>query len=189
MIEFFNKYLSDIKEVLDIIALDKFEEITKVIFSALEQGKQIFTMGNGGSGSTASHLICDLNKGASEGYPKRFKAICLNDNISTVLAYANDLSYSEIFVEQLKNFMAEKDIIIAFSGSGNSENVLKAVEYANIHGGITIGFSGFDGGRLAKIAQYSLVAPINDMQKSEDVHFILSHLIMQTMNRYISNKD
>jgi len=189
MREFFRKYFSDIKEVLDLIELDKFEEIAKVIFATIELHKQIFTMGNGGSGSTASHLVCDLNKGIGKGYSKRFKAICLNDNIPTILAYANDLSYSDIFIEQLKNFMAEKDIIIAFSGSGNSENILKAVDYANNHGGITIGFSGFDGGKLAKIAKYSLVAPINDMQKSEDVHFILAHLIMQTMNRYICNKD
>jgi len=105
--------------------------------------------------------------------------------MSTFLAYANDFFYSYIFCEQLKNFMIDGDIVIGFSGSGNSENVLKAIEYANENGGITIGFSGFDGGRLSKTAKFSLVVPIGDMQKCEDIHLILCHLIMQTMNNLL----
>jgi len=181
MREFFLEYFQDLKNVLDKINLDNFNEINKLLFGALDDGKQIFTMGNGGSGSTASHLISDLNKGVCFDHRKRFKAICLNDSIPTILSYANDISYSDVFVEQLKNFMDKGDIVIGFSTSGNSENVLKAVEYSNENMGITVGFSGFDGGKLAEIVKHSIVVPIDDMQKSEDVHLILCHLIMQTM--------
>jgi len=183
------KYFEELKDTLDKIDLKVLDLINELLFQALEAGKQIFTMGNGGSGSTASHLVCDLNKGVSENSRYRFKATCLNDNVSTILAYANDVSYSDVFVEQLKNFLKPEDVVIAFSGSGNSENVLKAIDYANDNRGITVGFCGFDGGELAKIVRYPLVVPINDMQKCEDVHLILGHLIMQRMNELSRKKN
>jgi len=188
MEKFFLDYFQELKKTLEKINLNSLKKINELLFDALENGRQIFTMGNGGSGSTASHLACDLNKGRCLNKRKKFKVICLNDNIPTLLAYANDLSFSEIFCEQLKNFMNEEDIVIGFSGSGNSENVIKAIKYSNENGGITIGFSGFDGGRLAKLAQYSLIVPINDMQKCEDIHLILCHLVMQTMNMLLKTK-
>jgi D-sedoheptulose 7-phosphate isomerase len=188
MENFFLDYFQHLKDALDNIDLSTFEKINKLLFDALKNGRQIFTMGNGGSGSTAAHLVCDLNKGVCFGRRKKFRAICLNDNMPTILAYANDVSYSDIFSEQLKNFMHDGDIVIGFSGSGNSKNVIKAIEYANKNSGITIGFSGFDGGKLSKIAQYALTAPINDMQKSEDIHLILCHLIMQTINNLLKTK-
>ena len=189
MQKYFLDYFQELKKTLDKIDLGNFKQINELIFEALENEKQIFTMGNGGSGTTASHLVCDLNKGVSYKQIKKFKAICLNDNIPTLLAYANDVSYSDIFCEQLKNFMHGGDLVVGFSGSGNSENVLRAIEYANTNGGITIGFSGFDGGKLLKTAQYSLLANVNDMQKSEDIHLILCHLIMQTMNNMMKQKS
>jgi len=184
MENFFISYFQDIKGTLDKINLNILRKVNDILFDALNKGNQIFTMGNGGSGVTASHFVCDLNKGVSFGQKKKFKAICLNDNLPTLLAYANDLSYSDIFCEQLKNFMEEKDIVIGFSGSGNSENVLKAIEHANKNRAITIGFSGFDGGKLAKIAKHSIIVSIDDMQKIEDIHLILCHLIMQTMKKF-----
>lgn len=185
MKSYYLDYFQDLKNILDKIDLDNFNKINELLYNAFEKGKQIFTMGNGGSGSTASHLVCDLNKGVNFSQREKFKAICLIDNLPTILAYANDISYSDVFCEQLKNFMNEEDIVIGFSGSGNSENIIKAIEFANENGGITIGFSGFDGGELSKIAQLSLVVLINDMQKCEDVHLILCHLIMQTMNNLL----
>lgn len=185
MKNYYLDYFLDLKTTLDRVDLDSFNKINEHLFNAFEQGKQIFTMGNGGSGSTASHVVCDLNKGVSFNHREKFKAISLIDNLPTLLAYANDVSYSDIFCEQLKNFMNEEDIVIGFSGSGNSENVIKAIEFANENGGITIGFSGFDGGKLSEIAQLSLVVPTNDMQKCEDIHLILCHLIMQTMNNLL----
>ena len=185
MKNYYLDYFQDLKYTLDRVDLDSFNKINEHLFNAFEKGKQIFTMGNGGSGSTASHLVCDLNKGVSFNQREKFKAICLIDNLPTLLAYANDVSYSDIFCEQLKNFMNEEDIVIGFSGSGNSENVIRAIEFANENGGITIGFSGFYGGKLSEIAQFSLVVPISDMQKCEDIHLILCHLIMQTMSNLL----
>ncbi len=172
-------YLSELKKVLETIPLEKFKEIVNIILGAYWGGHAIFIMGNGGSGATASHFACDINKGACFGLEKRFKVICLNDNVPTMLAYANDSSYEEIFVEQLKNFLKPDDLVIGISGSGNSKNVLKAIEYANDKGAKTLGLTGFDGGNLADLAKVALVIRINDMQKVEDTHLIITHMIMQ----------
>lgn len=172
-------YLNELKELLNIFPHDRFEEIGKALLSAYEDEKQVFIMGNGGSGSTASHFVCDINKGSCFNLEKKFKVFCLNDNIPTILAYANDLSYDKIFVEQLKNYLNKGDVVIGISGSGNSENVLQAVSYARGKGAKTIGLSGFGGGKLAKLADIPFVALINDMQKVEDVHMIVVHMLMQ----------
>ncbi|MBS1112122.1 MAG: sugar isomerase [Nitrospirae bacterium] len=172
-------YLNELKELLNLFPHDRFEEIGKALLSAYEDEKQVFIMGNGGSGSTASHFVCDINKGSCFDLEKKFRVFCLNDNIPTILAYANDLSYDKIFVEQLKNFLRPGDVVIGISGSGNSENVLQAVSYAKEKGAKTVGLSGFGGGKLAKIADIPFVALINDMQKVEDVHMIVVHMLMQ----------
>lgn len=184
--EFSLDYLNEIKSVLDDLSLEKFEEIVNLILNAYVEERQIFIMGNGGSGSTASHFACDINKGVCFGLNKRFKVICLNDNIPTMLAYANDVSYADIFVEQLKNFLKPHDLVIGISASGNSENVLRAIRYANENGAETIGFTGFDGGKLADLAHTSLVVPANDMQKVEDVHLILTHMLMQIAHKKLN---
>jgi D-sedoheptulose 7-phosphate isomerase len=172
-------YLTRLKDLLDVFPHDRFDEIGKELISALNHERHIFIMGNGGSGSTASHFACDINKGCCVDPEKKFKVICLNDNIPTMLAYANDLSYNKVFVEQLKNFLQPGDLVIGISGSGNSENVLLAVEYGKENGAKTIGLSGYDGGRLAQIADIPFIADINDMQKVEDVHMIVVHMLMQ----------
>lgn len=173
------KYLTQLKDLLDIFPHDTFEDIGKTLISAYDNEKHVFIMGNGGSGSTASHFACDINKGSCFELEKKFKVICLNDNIPTMLAYANDLSYSQVFVEQLKNFLQHGDIVIGISGSGNSENVLQAISYAKGKGARTIGLTGFDGGKLAQIVDIPLVASVNDMQKVEDIHMIVVHMLMQ----------
>lgn len=173
------EYLNQLKDLLDVFPHDKFEEIGQTLMSAYNDDKQVFIMGNGGSGSTASHFVCDINKGCCLDLKKKFKVICLNDNVPSILAYANDLSYDHIFVEQLKNFLRPGDVVIGISGSGNSQNVLLAVNYAKEAGARTIGLSGFDGGRLAKIADIPFVAAMHDMQKVEDVHMIVVHMLMQ----------
>jgi D-sedoheptulose 7-phosphate isomerase len=173
------QYLNHLKEVLDTFPHDRFEEISRTLLSAYEKGKQVFIMGNGGSGTTASHFVCDINKGSCMKLEKKFKVICLNDNMPSILAYANDISYDKIFVEQLKNFLLPGDIVIGISGSGNSENVLQAVSYAKKQGALTVGLSGFDGGKLASIVDIPFVAAVHDMQKVEDVHMIVVHMLMQ----------
>jgi len=183
MVENFStKYINELKALLDRFPHETFHKIFEVLLNAYRQERHIFVMGNGGSGSTASHFVCDINKGSCSGLDKRFKMICLNDNIPSILAYANDQSYEDIFVEQLKNFLKEGDVVIGISGSGNSKNVLKAVEYAKKKGAITIGLCGYDGGRLSKIVDIPFIAEINDMQKSEDIHMIVIHMLMQSLS-------
>jgi len=181
--EFTVQYLDDLQDTLRNIDLGNVERIVNAILTAYEKDRQIFIMGNGGSGSTASHFACDINKGVSFGLVKRFKVISLSDNIPTMLAYANDSSYDDIFVEQLKNFLNPGDVVIGISGSGNSINVIRAIQYANERGNDTIAFTGFDGGEIAKISKTSFVVPVNDMQKVEDGHLILAHVIMQILEK------
>lgn len=177
----FKDYSSRLKTVLDKLDFYMLETITRLLRDSITQGCRIFSMGNGGSGLTASHLACDLNKGVGQGKDRKPQVICLNDNIAAVLAYANDMSYADVFCEQLKNFFKPGDLVLAFSGSGNSENVLRAIHYANQNMGITIGFSGYDGGELTRIVQHSLHVPVNDMQIAEDIHLVLVHMIMQAL--------
>ncbi len=172
-------YLNQLKDLLDIFPHDKFEEIGQMLISAYERGSHLFIMGNGGSGSTASHFACDINKGCCAGLGKKFRVICLNDNTPTIMAYANDLSYKNIFVEQLRNFLRPGDVVIGISSSGNSENILLALAYAKEKGAETIGLSGFNGGRLAEIVDVPLVVAIDDVQKVEDLHMIVVHMLMQ----------
>jgi D-sedoheptulose 7-phosphate isomerase len=126
-----------------------------------------------------------MNKGVSFKQNKKFKVICLNDNIPTMLAYGNDLSFDHIFVEQLKNFMLPDDIVMAISGSGSSVNVIKAVQYANKNKVTTVSLTGFDGGKLKKLTDCSVIIPSQDMQKIEDFHLILIHIIMRCFLEYL----
>jgi len=179
-------YIDGLKDVLDRFDYDGFEQTVKLILDAYENENHIFVMGNGGSGSTASHFACDINKGCCLDLEKKFKMICLNDNIPTMLAFSNDMSYESIFVEQMKNFFRAGDLVIGISGSGNSENVLQAIRYAGENDGRTIGFSGFSGGKLAGMVDVSIVAAVDDMQKVEDVHMIIVHIIMQAVYKTLN---
>jgi len=185
--EFSNTYLVDLKEVLDSFDHKQFEEIIHRILDAYRKENRIFIMGNGGSGSTASHFACDINKGCCMDLEKKFKVICLNDNMPTMLALANDVSYEAVFVEQLKNFFEPGDLVMGISGSGNSENVLQAIRYARDNNGRTIGLSGFTGGKLSGLVDVSFVARVDDMQKVEDVHMIVVHMIMQAVYKSLHN--
>jgi D-sedoheptulose 7-phosphate isomerase len=175
-------YFAKLKETIDRISLEEIEQVLQVLGEARAQGRQIFVMGNGGSAATASHLVCDLNKGTASGKNGRFKVICLNDNIPTLMAYANDLSYDDIFVEQLKNFFQPKDVVIGISGSGNSKNILKALEFANAQQGLTIGLSGYNGGKLKETARYNIHVPVDDMLIVEDLHLVLDHLMTKMLS-------
>jgi D-sedoheptulose 7-phosphate isomerase len=177
----FVDYCRGLKEAIEGVSPDTVDALVQLLERACKEKRQVFLMGNGGSGSTASHAACDLNKGVSYGRAARFRAICLNDSLPTLMAYANDVSYDEVFVEPLKNFLRAGDLVIGFSGSGNSTNVLKAIEYANQQGAVTVGLSGFDGGKLARLVRLSLVVPVHDMQKAEDVHLIIFHVAMQAL--------
>ncbi len=180
--EFARQYLNGLNGLLDGFDTEAFDRIVNSILDAYSDEQAIFIMGNGGSASTASHFACDINKGCCLDLDKKFKVICLNDNIPTLLAYANDLDYASVFVEQLKNFFHSGDVVIGISGSGNSENVIRAIRYANENGGKTVGLTGYSGGKLSQLVDIAYVAASDDMQKIEDVHMIIVHMIMQAVH-------
>lgn len=174
-----NAYFDTLKRTLDSVDRGEVSEFIQALLAARDSGKQILVVGNGGSAATASHMVCDFNKGlVADGKP-RFKFICLNDNMATLMAYANDVSYDDVFVEPLKNFMQPGDLVIGISGSGNSTNVVKAIEWANNNGGKTFSLVGYSGGKLKQVSQQSIHVNIENMQVVEDIHIILNHAIMQ----------
>ncbi|MGA2547166.1 MAG: SIS domain-containing protein [Rectinemataceae bacterium] len=178
-------YFDRIKATVDRVSREEVNCLLGLLLDALEGGRTVFTMGNGGSASTASHYAADFNKGLSYGKARRFRFICLSDNVPTLTAYANDVAYDEVFVEQLRNFLEPGDLVIAISGSGNSRNVLKAIEYANRSGAITVGLTGYDGGELKRIARHGVHVPIDDMQVTEDLHMVLDHLAYAVLGRFL----
>jgi len=153
-------------------------DIISILIKTRNSGNKILTFGNGGSSSTASHFVSDLLKTTITKDEKRFSAISLVDNFAVNSAWANDVKFDDIFVEQLKNFLNENDLVVAFSGSGNSSNVIKALEFAKKNGAITIGFTGMSGGMLPKICDYCYVVPSNDMLTIESFHLMLCHGII-----------
>lgn len=176
------KYLTTLKDALDRLNRQEVLVFLSLLLKAREEGRQIFIMGNGGSAATASHFVCDFNKGLSKPGQKRFKFICLNDNVPSMMAYGNDISYDDIFVEQLRNFVQPEDVVIGISGSGNSMNVVKAVTYANEQGAKTACLVGYDGGRLKQIAEQCVHVDVNNMQIVEDIHMILDHMGMTVLS-------
>ena len=145
----------------------------------------IYICGNGGSAATASHFQNDFNKGVSEHLDIPFRFCCLNDNVATIMAIANDISYDDIFSFQLRNKLDPNDLLVAISGSGNSKNIIKAAEYAKSKGIKIIGITGFNGGKLKEFADVLLHAPINSMQVTEDIHMIFDHLMMSMLYRHL----
>lgn len=183
MKELIKNYINEVKSVLDKLDVNEIETFIKVLLKARDNDNTIFIMGNGGSAATASHFAGDFSKNVNYKKDKKFKIICLNDNIPVMMAYANDCGYENIFVEQLKNQFESGDVVIGLSGSGNSKNILKAIEFANQNNGITIGITGYDGGQLKKNTNYSVNTNIDDMQISEDVHLILNHLCTRVLEQ------
>jgi D-sedoheptulose 7-phosphate isomerase len=147
------------------------------MFEAYKKGKRIFIMGNGGSATTAMHFARDLQIGTAVDGKPRVRATCLADNVAFITALANDIGYDRIFEEQLVGQMAEGDVIIGISASGNSPNVLKAIEYARKNGAVTIGLVGFGGGKLKDLAHKSIVLSKKNYQQVEDIHMVLAHII------------
>lgn len=174
-------YLDKEKEVMNHLNLDDINTVINVLENARLSGRHIFICGNGGSAATASHYCGDFTKGVSENLKVKYKAECLSDSITTMMAVANDISYQEIFRYPLRNKMEKGDILIGISGSGNSENVIRAIEYAREIGGTSIAITGYDGGRMLQMADYHIHVNIHDMQIAEDIHMMLDHLMMYVL--------
>lgn len=183
-------YIDEIKtylehEVATLKALDvqEINAALNLLEQTFEGGNTVFVFGNGGSSATASHYQNDFNKGVSEHTEKKFNFQCLNDNVATVMAVANDIGFEEVFRFQLTGHMKPGDVVLAISGSGNSKNVINAVEYAKSQGAKVIGLTGFGGGKLKELADVSLHVPINSMQITEDIHMVFDHLMMSIFYR------
>ncbi len=170
-------YKADLLKTIDTVDLEKVNRAIEIFRQARAEDRRIFVCGNGGSASTASHFCCDMVKGASFGRDKRFRIMALTDSLPTLTAYSNDVSYECVFVEQLKNFAEPGDVVMAISGSGNSPNVLRAVEYGNSIGCTTIALSGRDGGKLGALAHLNIQASNPHMGRIEDAHMIVAHMI------------
>lgn len=182
-------YLEKEIEVLQTLDIDAINGVLQLLERTLDSEGNIYIFGNGGSAATASHFQNDFNKGVSEYTEKKFRFQCLNDNVATLLAIANDIGYDEVFRFQLKGKLHPNDIIIAISGSGNSKNVLNAVEYAKSCGNIVVGITGYNGGKLKALCDYSLHAPVNSMQITEDIHMIFDHLMMSIFYKTMCGID
>ena len=170
-------YLDEISHILHQLPQDQIVQIVDILKRARLARKHIFLIGNGGSAGTASHFANDLLKSTvAEGKP-RIKVIALTDNIPVMLAYANDCGYETIFAEQLDALADSGDVLVAFSGSGRSPNVIRALDLARERGLTTVGFAGRDGGEMQGRCDVCLVAPCQPMEQIEDVHVVLTHLI------------
>ena len=164
------------------------EQLARSIYQRYCSGRFVYLIGNGGSGANASHLCEDLAKCTLRDFEnqKRLKVLSLTDNVAWIMAVANDISYEAVFLEQLKNLSSPGDLLVAISGSGNSPNILKAVEWANAHGVTTVGVTGFGGGKLKSLAHHSLHAGVDDMGIVESLHQVVFHWIIDDIYRRIS---
>lgn len=183
------EYLAHEIRVLESLDIESINAALNLLQSTFENGNTVFTFGNGGSSSTASHFQNDFNKGVSEHTEKKFNLLCLNDNVATMMAVANDIGFEEIFRFQLQGHIKPGDVVLAISGSGNSKNVINAVEYAKEQGCKVIGLTGFSGGKLRELSDVSLHAPINSMQITEDIHMIFDHLMMSIFYKSLAGID
>ena len=175
-------YFSEQLQVVAKTPRDKIPQILALLEQARAERRHVFVFGNGGSGSTASHMACDLAKSTIRPDKPRFKVTSLSDNVPTFSAYANDHGFDRVFAEPLISLAEPGDIAIAFSGSGNSPNVLRALEVANERRLATIGLSGFDGGALKDLSQISLVVPSQVMGQIEDIHLMLAHALCSALS-------
>jgi D-sedoheptulose 7-phosphate isomerase len=174
-------YTLRLTEILNKLDYEQIDIAIDLIQKKWRAGQQIITLGNGGSSLTALHFINDWNKSIFMSKKIPFRGRSLVDNIGLVMSYGNDIDFKDIFLEQLKNILNPGDLVIAISGSGNSENVIRAVKYANENQATTLGLCGYSGGKLKDLAQHVVWAQVNDMQLSEDVHSIFGHMVMQKL--------
>jgi D-sedoheptulose 7-phosphate isomerase len=184
--EFISNYLNDqttcLKELSDDSNL--FALVVEKLLDARSSDSLVITMGNGGSASTASHFTADLLKTAIMKDQKRFRALCLTDNIPVMTAWSNDTSYDEIFKEQLRNFVKKDDVVVAFSGSGTSKNVIKALELAKESGAYLIGFTGMSGGDFTEICDICIKIPSTNMLTIESFHLMLCHVVTSCIREH-----
>lgn len=180
-------YLGRLKDTFDGLDREQIDDVIGTLIRTFEDGNAVFIFGNGGSAATASHFVCDFNKGVSHELDKKFNLICLNDNFPILTAIANDCGYEYVFEEQLKGKLRKGDVVFAISGSGNSKNVVRAVEYARSQGNEVISLTGYDGGKLLRLSDHPIHVNVNDMQLAEDTHMMLDHLMSSIIARHFGH--
>lgn len=182
-------YLDLVKDTIAKLDSVQLEKAVDAFMRVYQEGKTMYVMGNGGSAATATHIAGDMVKGASFGLEKRFRVMSFTDNMTAIMAVANDVSYDDIFVEQLKNFIQPGDLVLGISGSGNSKNVVKSLELAKSKGVQTMAFCGYKGGKIRELADIVIHANVMDMEVSEDLHLIAFHTIKkEVMRRLMGEK-
>jgi D-sedoheptulose 7-phosphate isomerase len=181
-------YLDRVCQEIRRLDTSQLEQVSELIERAYHAGRTVFVIGNGGSAANASHLCEDLNKCTLRDFEdqKRLKVLSLTDNTAGIMAWANDEGYDRVFVEQLKTYATAGDLVLAISGSGNSPNILKAVEWSNAHGLTTVGITGYSGGKLKELAHHSLHCPVDDMGTAESLHMVAFHWLIGDLYRRIS---
>ncbi len=185
----FGSYFSRSSGVIRELPLAMLERVAGVLYQAYEERRSVFLFGNGGSASLASHFACDLAKGTvtSDNPAKRFRVLSLADNMALMTAWANDTSYEQVFAEQLRNFIKRGDVAFGISASGNSPNVLQALQAARESGAVTVGLAGYQGGKLPKLCDHCIVIPSENMQIIEDQQLAIAHALF-TVLRYRINQ-
>lgn len=179
-------YFADLKNTIDLLEEAPIETAVSALHHARLNEKQIFVMGNGGSASTATHFVCDLNKNTRANWLPHFRLIGLTDNMAIFAAYANDEGYENVFVNQLANFLRSGDVVVGISASGNSENVLRAIKYANQTGdNTTIGLTGFSAGKLGQMVDIHMHVPSDNIEQVEDLHLVLAHLMTTALKEKV----
>ncbi|MDD5339671.1 MAG: SIS domain-containing protein [Candidatus ainarchaeum sp.] len=172
-----NSYVKMLKQCLDAIDEEDVASLANLLLETNARGGTIYVFGNGDSATNAVHFAADLSKGTIVPGKKRLRIICLNENVPLMTAWGNDTSYDMIFKEQLENLLRPGDLAIGISTSGNSPNVLRAIEYANGAGAHTAGLAAFKGGKLASTAKHCIIAKTDNVEIAEDVHFVIGHLL------------
>jgi D-sedoheptulose 7-phosphate isomerase len=181
------QYFEELQRVMVSLPKDGIDQIADTLVRAYDAGRTVYLCGNGGSAALASHFACDLGKGTAYcNGGKRLRALSLTDNLPTLTAWANDSSYEDVFSEQLRNFVQPGDVTLAISGSGNSKNVLNALQVAREAGAKTVGISGFQGGQMKSLCDICVVVPSNNMQIIEDLHLAMAHSIFRIVYSRIS---
>jgi D-sedoheptulose 7-phosphate isomerase len=185
----FKSYIKYVDDTLNSIDKTEVENLVLLLYDAFLNSKTVFFIGNGGSAANASHFAEDLSKGTclSLEQEKRVKALSLTDNSPWITAISNDNGYDKIFEQQLKTYAISGDLLIAISGSGNSPNIIRAVEWANRNNIVTLGITGFDGGKLRQINKFSLHVPLNDMCTTESIHAVVFHYVVIELQKKINS--
>ena len=184
-----HSYFASLSQTVRKLPFETIDRVCDLLLDAYENGRMIYLFGNGGSAALASHFACDLGKGTIDGSRKRFRVLALTDNVPLMTAWANDSRYEDIFAEQLANFVRKDDIAFAISGSGNSQNVLNALELAREAEATTISLAGYSGGRMKELCDVCMIVPSDNMQIIEDLHLCVAHALFSGVRRRLSAND